>query len=161
MVAIFLFLGLVAGENLYGTITSCYDGDTCTAQLENTNNSIPEIFASNLGIRILGVDTPEIRGKCDLEKCLAQIGKSYISSRVVGQRVKLSDVQRDKYFRVVADLQYHVNDVWTSINQGLIDYKIAVEYDGGTKVTDWCDESEETFFYKHTKECMQYLEYLR
>jgi endonuclease YncB( thermonuclease family) len=159
MVAIFLLLGLVGAETLYGTISNCYDGDTCTAQLDNPNDAIPAIFAVNLGIRILGVDTPEIRGACDLEKCLAQIAKSYTYTRVDGKKVKLENSIRDKYFRVVADLQYEEGGKWKSINQELISYKIAVEYDGGTKVTDWCDESENTFFYEHTKKCMQYLNY--
>lgn len=159
MFGILLCLGLVGAETLYGTITNCYDGDTCTAQLDNPNNAIPAIFATNLGIRVLGVDTPEIKGKCDLEKCLALIAKSYTYSRVVGKKVKLESSIRDKYFRVVADLQYQEGGVWNSINQGLIDYKIAVEYDGGTKVTDWCDASENTFFYEHTKKCIQYLSY--
>lgn len=159
MVAILLLLGLVGAETLYGTISNCYDGDTCTAQLDNPGNAIPDIFAVNLGIRVLGIDTPEIRGKCDLEKCLAQIAKSYTYSKVDGKRVKLEDSIRDKYFRVVADLQYQEGGVWKSINQGLLDYKIAVEYDGGTKVTDWCDESNDTFFYEHTLKCMQFLNY--
>lgn len=157
MVAILLLLGLVGAETLYGTISNCYDGDTCTAQLENPNNAIPDIFAVNLGIRVFGVDTPEIRGACDLEKCLAQIAKSYTYSRVVGKNVKLENASRDKYFRVDADLQHEEGGVWKSVGQGLINYKIAVEYDGGTKVTDWCDESETTFFYEHTQKCMQYL----
>ena len=159
MVAILLLLGLVGAETLHGTISSCYDGDTCTAQLDNPNNAIPAIFAVNLGIRVLGADTPEIRGACDLEKCLAYIAKSYTVSRVVGKPIRLENASRDKYFRVDADLQYEEGGVWKSVGQGLLDYKIAVAYDGGTKVTDWCDESETTFFYEHTQECMQYLNY--
>ena len=41
----------------------CYDGDTCYV----TVPSLPEELQS-MSIRILGIDTPEIRGECETEK---------------------------------------------------------------------------------------------
>ena len=51
----------------------CYDGDTCYAILEN----VPEKLKF-VRIRIRGIDTPEIKGKCDNEKALAIEAKNFI-----------------------------------------------------------------------------------
>ena len=49
----------------YGTVTvskviSVYDGDTFRVNIA----SLPPIVGKNIAIRVNGVDTPEIRGKC-------------------------------------------------------------------------------------------------
>ena len=49
----------------YGTVTvskviSVYDGDTFRVNID----SLPPIVGKNIAIRVNGVDTPEIRGKC-------------------------------------------------------------------------------------------------
>ena len=56
----------------YGTVTvskviSVYDGDTFRVNID----SLPPIVGKNIAIRVNGVDTPEIRGKCLYEKNLA------------------------------------------------------------------------------------------
>jgi endonuclease YncB( thermonuclease family) len=56
----------------YGTVTvskviSVYDGDTFRVDID----SLPPIVGKNIPIRVNGVDTPEIRGKCQYEKNLA------------------------------------------------------------------------------------------
>ena len=43
----------------------CYDGDTCYI----TAKTFPEPL-QKMSIRILGIDTPEIRGDCEEEKAL-------------------------------------------------------------------------------------------
>ena len=43
-------------------------------------------------------------------------------------------MKRGKYFRIVADV-YTDNK---SVGQLLIDKDLAVKYDGGTKVKNWC-----------------------
>ncbi len=44
----------------------CYDGDTCNARLLGVPKTIQQIK-----VRINGIDTPEIKGKCEKEKLLA------------------------------------------------------------------------------------------
>ena len=44
----------------------CYDGDTCYIIIK----ALPKKL-EKMSIRILGIDTPEIRGKCSKEKELA------------------------------------------------------------------------------------------
>ena len=67
---------IVAKEMSYGIanvleVTSIYDGDTFRANIEG----YPAIIGEHMSIRINGIDTPELRGKCDKEKQLARKGK--------------------------------------------------------------------------------------
>ena len=56
------------------TIVSCYDADTCRIDLPRSafnDDWAYQLFGHNIPIRVEGVDTPEIRGKCQKEKDLA------------------------------------------------------------------------------------------
>ena len=71
-----LFLGVLSVEAApeYGTVIvsrviSVYDGDTFRVDID----SLPPIVGKNIPIRLNGVDTPEIRGKCKYEKDLALV----------------------------------------------------------------------------------------
>ena len=50
------------------------------------------------------------------------------------QQIDLVDVERDKYFRVVAKVNVDGRD----LSQLLLEEGHAVIYDGGTKSKDWC-----------------------
>lgn len=41
-----------------------YDGDTFRVNI----SSYPDVIGKNMPIRLSGIDTPEIRGKCEKEK---------------------------------------------------------------------------------------------
>ena len=61
---------------------SCYDGDTCRINfIKNIteNYAVHKFFADDVRIRILGIDTPEIRGKCAKEKRLAVKARDYLN----------------------------------------------------------------------------------
>ena len=47
-------------------IISVYDGDTFRVDIDE----LSDIVGKNIAIRILGIDTPEIRGQCEKEKQL-------------------------------------------------------------------------------------------
>ena len=51
-------------------ITSIYDGDTFRANIKG----FPAVIGEHMSIRINGIDTPELRGKCDKEKQLVKRG---------------------------------------------------------------------------------------
>ena len=51
----------------------CYDGDTCYAILENVPKKLKFVR-----IRIRGIDTPEIKGKCDKEKYDAEQAREMV-----------------------------------------------------------------------------------
>jgi len=119
----------------YGTVTvskviSVYDGDTFRVDIA----SLPPIVGKNIAIRVSGVDTPEIRGKCQYEKNLALKARDFVRARLANAKeIKLTNLQRGKYFRVVANVL--VDGV--SLEQELLDNKLAYEYSGGKKLS-WC-----------------------
>ena len=113
------------------SFSRCYDGDTCTATIPG----VPAVFGAGIGIRLRGIDTPELRGKCPLEKKLAIAARDRARELVLlAEVVRLEDVGRGKYFRLVARIIADGRDV----SQVLLEEGHAVVYDGGTKVKDWC-----------------------
>lgn len=123
------------GEN-YGNVKvdrviSVYDGDTFTAYIEGW----PEII-NNIPIRLMNIDTPEIKGKCEQEKKLATESRNYLHNILINaDEVELRNMQRDKYFRILSDV--YADDV--NLSEDLIEHKLAVGYDGGVK-KDWCED---------------------
>ena len=88
-----------------------------------------------MGIRINNVDTPEMRGQCEQEKVLARKAKQYTVTKLHSAKaIELRNMQRGKYFRIVADVYADGQ----SVGEGLVREGLAVVYDGGKKVKDWC-----------------------
>ena len=120
----------------YGTVTvssviSVYDGDTFRVDID----SLPPIVGKNISIRLNGVDTPEIRGKCKYEKDLAIKARDFVRNKLANAKeIKLNNLQRGKYFRVVANVI--VDGV--SLEQELLDKEFAYKYTGGKK-SSWCN----------------------
>ncbi|WP_254434803.1 thermonuclease family protein [Magnetospirillum sp. UT-4] len=87
-------------------------------------------------VRILGIDTPETRGRCERERDLARQAKDFVTARlVVDDVITLNDVTHDKYGkRVVARV---VTGGGEDIGAGLISAGLARAYGGATK-TGWC-----------------------
>jgi len=134
--ALILIVTAAQAEPQYGTVTvskvnSVYDGDTFRVDI----NSLPPIVGKNIAIRVNGVDTPEIRGKCQYEKNLALEARDFVRDKLSNAKeIKLTNLQRGKYFRVVANVL--VDDV--SLEQELLDNKLAYRYDGSRKLS-WCN----------------------
>ena len=132
------FLGVFSVQAVpeYGTaivskVISVYDGDTFRVDID----SLPPIVGKNIPIRLNGVDTPEIRGKCEHEKDLAIKARDFVRYKLVNAKeIKLNNLQRGKYFRVVANVM--VDGV--SLEQELLDKEFAYKYTGGKK-SSWCD----------------------
>ena len=133
-----LYLGFssVQAAPEYGTaivskVISVYDGDTFRVDID----SLPPIVGKNIPIRLNGVDTPEIRGKCKYEKDLALKARDFVRNKLANAKeIKLTKLQRGKYFRVVADVL--IDGV--SLEQELLDNRLAYKYTGGKK-SSWCD----------------------
>jgi len=126
------------------TVRSCYDGDTCRLDLPRSvfnDDWAYDLFGHNIPIRVEGIDTPEIRGKCQKEKDLAYKARDLVRDLLDNaQTITLSiddDPQevRGKYFRIVGRLKADGVDV----SELLIERQLAVLYDGGTKGMDWCN----------------------
>ena len=109
-------------------VVSVYDGDTMTVDAEPWPG-----LTARTRVRVAGVDTPEIRGKCQSEKDLAIQARDFVRS-TVGPQVQLTNVRLGKYAgRVVAD-------VWVSgrkLSDLLIAENLGRPYDGGRR-EGWC-----------------------
>lgn len=125
-----------AGKQTYGDVkvsrvTTIYDGDTFTATID----SWPGIAGKNIGIRISGIDTPEMRGKCKREIELARKAKQKTVSMIRAAKIiELKRMRRDKYFRIDADVLADGK----SIAQALINAGLALPYTGSKKAS-WCN----------------------
>lgn len=104
------------------------DGDTIEVKAHPWPGFNPVIK-----IRLLGIDTPEIRGKCQQEKDLALQAKKYLTS-ITPPSVMLHEVQYGKYAgRLLAEI--HADDI--NLSDALIEKGYARAYDGGQR-QGWC-----------------------
>lgn len=127
--------GQVAAD---AVVTRAYDGDTL---------SVEAAIWPNLNwtgsVRVVGVDTPEIRGKCDQEKAMAVAARDYVRDLLVHKTVRLTHVEDDKYGgRVAAKVYFWEGDGWVELAGRLIDLRLGRSYSGGTRES-WCEESNE------------------
>jgi len=84
---------------LVDSIVKVYDGDTFYGNLSN----LPGVFGTNIGIRLYGIDTPELTGVDSCNTALAKQARSYLDKRLKSAcRIILRNIGRDKYFRLDA-----------------------------------------------------------
>jgi micrococcal nuclease len=132
----FLGVSSVQAASEYGTVLvskviSVYDGDTFRVDID----SLPPIVGKNIPIRLNGVDTPEIQGKCQYEQDLALKARDFVKNKLANAKeIKLTNLQRGKYFRVVANVV--IDGV--SLEQELLENELAYKYGGGSK-SSWCN----------------------
>ena len=103
-----------------------YDGDTIYVDLYCDE----PLFCKNIGVRILGVDTPEIKSSNPIDRVKAKIAKKFTENFQLG-KVELKKCSRDKYFRIDCDI---VNDKNQSLGTELIKNGHGYEYFGDTKL---------------------------
>ena len=113
-----------------GKIVRVYDGDTVTiaTRISVDGKEIPKIFRFN--VRLLGIDTPEMRTKNQAEKALAIKARDALNAYVMNKIVTLQSVSYDKYGRILADI---LTKDGVNISDWMIANAYAVKYDGGTK----------------------------
>ena len=113
-----------AFENV--SVASVYDGDTFKINL----NCSVAVYCEKVPVRVLGVDTPEIKGKTAKEKRLAQKAKAFTKNFLAQRPVSLTDCSRDKYFRLLCNV---TNGQGQNLAQELIKRDLGYEYWGGKK----------------------------
>ena len=119
------------GTAIVSKVISVYDGDTFRVDID----SLPPIVGKNIPIRLNGVDTPEIQGKCQYEKDLALKARDFVRNKLANAKeIKLTHIKRGKYFRVVANVLLD----GVSLEQDLLENKLAYKYTGGKK-SSWCN----------------------
>jgi micrococcal nuclease len=109
-----------------------YDGDTITFNLQKLH----PIIGKKISIRVNGIDTPEIRGRCDKEKYNAVRARDMVVDILKNaDQINLKNMMRGKYFRIAADVFVDGQ----SLADKLIEAGMAVKYAGGGKNTSWCE----------------------
>jgi endonuclease YncB( thermonuclease family) len=86
-------------------------------------------------VRLVGVDTPELRGACDGERDRAAAARDFVAAAVAGGDVVLWNIRYDKYGgRVLARVE---TPAGADLGRLLIDAGLGRAYDGGAR-TPWC-----------------------
>jgi endonuclease YncB( thermonuclease family) len=115
-----------------GKVIKVYDGDTITIATKLPYNNSPFFRFS---VRLRGIDCPEIRSKNTSEKECAVIARDLLINNIYHKIVTLENIDYDKYGRILADVFLDGENITTM----LINNRLAVMYDGGTKHSpnDW------------------------
>lgn len=121
-------------EISYGKVIKVYDGDTITIATQLYNGDVsPKQELCKFNVRILGIDTPELKTKNVGEKELGIIARNALSELLLNKVVKLENVKYDKYGRILCNV--FLDNV--NISEWLVSNKLAVVYNGGTKTKKW------------------------
>jgi endonuclease YncB( thermonuclease family) len=121
-----------------GFVIKVYDGDTITIASKLPYGDSPMYRFS---VRLNGIDCPEMKGKDNDEKQCAILAKNEMIDLVLHKEIILKNVQTEKYGRILADV--YINDL--HINQHMVEKRLAVKYDGGTKI---CPKNWLNYYYK-------------
>ena len=140
-------------ENIIGNfyVESVYDGDTITIIIpvkshiynmisqdhiddKSDNNKSNIVYFNSIKIRLLGIDTPEIKPSKDLPNrdehiIKAKEAKEFLSSNILGKVIRVELLYNDKYGRPLAKI-YNDN---ICLNDLMVEKGYAKNYNGGTK----------------------------
>lgn len=115
--------------NLYyykALVTDVYDGDSITCDLDLGLN----VTLKNQKIRLLGIDTPEIRGE---EREMGLISKARVQELILGKEVIISTHKTGKYGRWLGVIwlfhEFEEESKWININELLLAEGHAEVYD--------------------------------
>ena len=114
-----------------GYVIKVYDGDTITIA---GRLPYPESRLYRFQVRLLGIDSPEIKGKTEKEKEAAHKSQQALESLVLNKTVSLREISTEKYGRILANV-YLVTETGQEllVNKWMLTNGHAVPYDGKTK----------------------------
>lgn len=108
-------------------IVKVRDGDTFVISIKN----IPDVFGSEIAVRIRGIDTPEKNdSREEIRKIAIEAQKELEKLLLNAKKIELYNLGRDKYFRLLASVKADNID----IGEYLIKKGLAKRYNGGKKV---------------------------
>lgn len=118
----------------YGKVIKVYDGDTITIVTTLHNGDVTPIRdLYKFNVRILGIDTPELKTKNAVERELGILARDALAALIMNKIVRLENIAYDKYGRILCNL--YVNDI--DISKWLIENNHATPYSGGTRIKTW------------------------
>ena len=134
LVAAGLSHGAVGAERIAGPVAAdvvrVVDGDTIEVRAE-----IWLDLAITVGVRLRGIDAPELRGRCLRETALARAATDRLAAAAGSGRLILTDIVHDKYAgRALADV---ATADGTDLAGLMLASGLARAYDGGTR-GPWC-----------------------
>ena len=123
-----------------GIVIKVYDGDTITLASKLPYSKSPMY---RFRVRLTKIDAPEIKTKDKNEKKFAEISRDKLAEKILNKKVKLMNVNTEKYGRVLADV--YCDGICMS--DWMLSQNLAVPYDGGKKtVINW-----KSYLRLHTK----------
>ncbi len=120
--------------NLYhykAEVLSVYDGDTVTLMIDQGMKHFARVK-----VRLLGINTPEIRTKDASEKQRGLAAKHYLKDKIEGKTVIVHTVKKGKFGRwlgVLWSYEEGMEELGESLNDEMIRAGHAVAYDGGKR----------------------------
>ncbi len=116
-----------------GRVLYVIDGDTFAAVV-----SIGDDIEVTTKIRILDIDAPEIKGKCESEINRAYLAKEKLQELLPkGSSITLDKLKDDKYLGRINAIV--VNESGKNVSDVLMDSGLAVAYSGGKRIS-WCEK---------------------
>lgn len=115
-------------------VVAVVDGDSFTVELPG----LPAALARR-GVRLAGIDAPELRGKCEGEKAAARAARDALAALLAAGEPRICPLGWEKYGRVLATVTVEGADGGpVDVAAALIAQGHARPYDGGTR-QGWCD----------------------
>lgn len=127
-IAISLLIALpAAAAEYYPKFIQAYDGDTLTLEIDGRRDHL----------RLAGVDSPEIKGKCQAERDLALRARDFTRTWAMRSDLTLTTGkrEREKYGRLLGEL---TNEHGEFLSEKLIEAGLAVRWTG-KRFQHWCD----------------------
>ena len=114
-------------------VQNVYDGDTFYIVVPECAELLSTL-CDHLGVRVNGIDTPEMHGKCQWERDHALAAKAVTVAMIKNAKsIVLTHVEREKYGRLLANVEIDGVD----LGAALINGGYAKEYHGAAR-TGWC-----------------------
>ena len=118
--------------NYIARVKDVYDGDTVTVDISLGFH----ITVSDIKVRLIGIDTPEVRTKDLDEKERGLATRDWLRERILGKKVILHTKEKGKFGRwlgMIWDLEEDKPEFENSYNKKLINEGLAKEYWGGKR----------------------------
>ncbi len=114
------------------SVVEVYDGDSIFIDLPDQH----PLFGKRMGVRISGIDTPELKTKDACEKKRGQEARVILQAMISkGNRIDIVSVEKDKFFRILGTVLVDGR----SVSDELIKRKVAYPYGGEKKIKrNWC-----------------------
>ena len=122
-------------DNLYkysAYVKDVYDGDTITVDISLGFH----VTMTDIKVRMVGIDTPEIKTKDLDEKEKGLATRDWLRERILGKKVLLHTKERGKFGRwlgMIWEIEQDKPEFENSYNKQLINEGLAKEYWGGKR----------------------------